>query len=192
MRLETKHIISQPGLLKQPVQESGAGQRRASVCPSMPCPAHGTGGYTLSLVVAVTLYTFKQIAVHGRQVLEAQLPQRFSRLRRTARSVHPYLCLAVRAGANARATGGQTARTSAKRGETHPVWRETFHLCVGDASPVLEVIAVHSSSAAGAPVATQRPDVCPFFTCSYKVELLAQKTASKVLDPEVVQMSVGA
>ena len=124
-------------------------------------------------------------------MLEAQLPQRFSRLRRTARSVHPYLCLAVRAGAGARATGGQTARTSAKRGETHPVWRETFHLCVGDASPVLEVVAVHSSSAAGAPVATQRPDVWPCLLAD-KVELLAQKTASKVLDFEVVHMSVGA
>ena len=91
-------------------------------------------------------------------MLEAQLPQRTSRLRRAARAVHPYLCLAVRAGGGpgGAATGGQTARTSAKRAETRPVWRETFHLCIGDASPVLEIVAVHAGSAAGA-----RPPLAP-------------------------------
>ncbi len=100
-------------------------------------------------------------AARAAQVLEAQLPQRTSRMRRAPRAVHPYLCLAVRAGGGpgGAATGGQTARTSAKRAETRPVWRETFHLCIGDASPVLEIVAMHAGSAAGArPPA--RPRAC--------------------------------
>jgi len=102
-------------------------------------------------------------AARAAQVLEAQLPQRTSRMRRAPRAVHPYLCLAVRAGGGpgGAATGGQTARTSAKRAETRPVWRETFHLCIGDASPVLEIVAMHAGSAAGARPAAPPPPPPP-------------------------------